>query len=340
MPTIHNLAAAVLMFVAPALAPALAQPSLNPPSGAVGLSQVFGPGTAINSRNTPGDGNSRFKITQPGHYHLASNIRVIDLPFLEQPIAIEIAASDVTIDLNGFTLSRGPLISPGQTEPEDPVAGEDTVGIGVDDQDVRNITIRNGTIYGFATAVGLRRQAGGFSTVSARESVLADLRIRDALRTGARAITIGTNADIERCVVRSQNSGISAGSGLVLRDSRIEADADGVLSADALIESCRIASGGNAIDASDAIIRDSWIQANGAVIVTNQAVIEGCRIQSDADINGPPAVRLGNGLIHGCTIISSATPIDFQIEGAIADTVAIGGTSNIASGVFVTGSKL
>ena len=76
---------------------------LNPPSGAVSstyktLTEVE-PRIAINSTNTPGDADSLFKITQPGSYYLTGNITGVIGKH-----GIEIAASGVSIDLNGFSL--------------------------------------------------------------------------------------------------------------------------------------------------------------------------------------------------------------------------------------------
>lgn len=57
------------------------------------------PRIAINATNTPGDADSRFRITQRGSYYLTGNVTGgVGLA------GIEIASSGVTIDLNGFDL--------------------------------------------------------------------------------------------------------------------------------------------------------------------------------------------------------------------------------------------
>ena len=76
---------------------------LDPPSGPVSptmktLVEVE-PRIAVNAINTLGDADSLFKITEPGSYYLAGNITGV---FGKS--GIEIAASDVTLDLNGFAL--------------------------------------------------------------------------------------------------------------------------------------------------------------------------------------------------------------------------------------------
>ncbi|MFO0835567.1 MAG: right-handed parallel beta-helix repeat-containing protein [Phycisphaerales bacterium] len=74
---------------------------LNPPSGAVAstyktLTEVE-PRIAINSTNTPGDADSVFRIRQPGAYYLTGKVTGAS-----GKMGIEIAASNVTVDLNGF----------------------------------------------------------------------------------------------------------------------------------------------------------------------------------------------------------------------------------------------
>jgi len=76
---------------------------LNPPAGPVAptmktLVEVE-PRIAIDSTNTPGDADSLFKITQPGSYYLTGNITGV-----VGKHGIEIVASGVTLDLNGFDL--------------------------------------------------------------------------------------------------------------------------------------------------------------------------------------------------------------------------------------------
>ncbi|MCA9306598.1 MAG: right-handed parallel beta-helix repeat-containing protein [Phycisphaerales bacterium] len=76
---------------------------LNPPAGPVAptmksLDEVE-PRVAINATNTPGDSNSVYRISQPGSYYLTGNVTA---PAGDS--AIEVASSDVTVDLNGFAL--------------------------------------------------------------------------------------------------------------------------------------------------------------------------------------------------------------------------------------------
>ena len=112
---------------------------LNPPAGPVTstyktLAEVE-PRTAINATNTPGDADSIFRIAQPGSYYLTGNV--------VSPggrHGIEIAASGVTLDLNGFTLDGGP----------------GTIlfhGVRVDGANLSNIAVRNGSVRNWDNGV-------------------------------------------------------------------------------------------------------------------------------------------------------------------------------------------
>ena len=103
---------------------------LSPPAGPVAstyktLTEVE-PRTPISLATTPGDADSLFKITQPGSYYLTGNITGV-----AGRHGIEIAASGVTLDLNGFAL-RGV------------VGSFDAVTAGL--HGLENIAVVNGTV--------------------------------------------------------------------------------------------------------------------------------------------------------------------------------------------------
>ena len=106
---------------------------LNPPAGPVAptyktVTEVE-PRIAINATNTPGDANSLFRITQPGSYYLTGNITGV-----AGMHGIEIAASGVTLDLNGFIVA-------GATGTLD--------GITADGVSRTNISVVNGVVTGW-----------------------------------------------------------------------------------------------------------------------------------------------------------------------------------------------
>lgn len=159
-----------------------AQGSLNPPPGAPGatmktLTEVE-PRTAINAANTPGTsgGNGNFGaeyiISNPGSYYLTGNVTAA-----ANHHGIWVQADNVTIDLNGFTIS-----------------GVSSSGDGINLSGHSQITVRNGIITG--CRLGLDNNSG------------TDCRYENLTVSACREIGIrsGNRCVIQNCTVRS-NSG-------------------------------------------------------------------------------------------------------------------------------------
>jgi len=137
--------------------------------------------TAINATNTPGDADSLFKITQPGAYYLTGNVQGIAAKH-----GIEIAASGVTLDLNGFDL----LGAAGSLD-----------GVSATLAGLTNIAVVNGSV----------RNWGGdgidLSTVSA-----VNCRLSDVLASGnaGMGIRVSSGCTLTSCSARSNGgSGIN-----------------------------------------------------------------------------------------------------------------------------------
>jgi len=99
----------------------------------------------VGTNTTPGDASSLFVITNSGSYYLTTNITGVS-----GKNGIEIAANDVTLDLNGFAL-RG--------------AGTGIVGVDVYNAQT-NVVIRNGIITGWqnnSDGAGVQVTSGYFS---------------------------------------------------------------------------------------------------------------------------------------------------------------------------------
>ncbi|MCC6429199.1 MAG: right-handed parallel beta-helix repeat-containing protein [Phycisphaerales bacterium] len=185
---------------------------LDPPAGPVSpsyktLTEVE-PRIMISTANTPGDGDSQFKISLPGSYYLGGNITGVS-----GRSGIEIAASGVRLDLNGFTLTG--------------VAGS-LNGVTVNVSGPSGIAVVNGTVTGWGQAgVDLSFGANDDCLV---ESIVAlnngDIGIATRSRAVVRACVASgnttrgiltlSNSSLSDCVATGNGAGISAGVGSTL----------------------------------------------------------------------------------------------------------------------------
>lgn len=161
-------------------AAALTAGPLDPPAGPIApsyktLTEVE-PRTAINGANTPGDADSTFKITQPGSYYLTQSHVTKPGAF----IGLEIASSNVTIDLNGFTLSGG---GGGATRP----------GI-LATAFAENVTIRNGSVIEY--------QSSGIELLTATNVYLEGLTVKGSNNGGYR---LNGAFRISRCIAHNNS---------------------------------------------------------------------------------------------------------------------------------------
>lgn len=158
---------------------------LDPPPGPIGptyktLTEVE-PRVAINATNTPGNSSAVYRITEPGSYYLTGNV-VGDAG----KAGIEVAQSDVTIDLNGFELV-------GVSGSLDGIVGPGIGGCG--------IVIRNGTIREW--------DGSGVDTTGTSCAQFIDLRVLDNGLDGIRA---ATNSLARGCTARlNGGAGVSMG---------------------------------------------------------------------------------------------------------------------------------
>jgi hypothetical protein len=108
---------------------------------------------------TPGDA-AGFPVTisLPGSYRLTSLLDVRGAAEPENTTAIDVAASDVTIDLAGFRIN-GPVGCSNWPAPVVCGPAGSGVGIRVSSASFRNLTVRNGVIHGMGNA-GIRCQRG------------------------------------------------------------------------------------------------------------------------------------------------------------------------------------
>lgn len=304
---------------------------INPPPGAVGPTMKpltdIEPRIAVNTTNTPGTTTGLFRITQPGSYYLTGNFTGV-----AAKAGIEIAASDVTLDLAGFRLQgiAGTL------------AGINVIGT------QSNISIRNGTIRGWA--------GGGIAATTGLECDIESVR---AIGNTGNGIALGSGGTIRTCrcdsntqagiststdtLVQNCTSRLNSGAGIAANDHSIISDtlsrgntgAGLSLGAGNLVANDVVAQNGIGISAGSGLNAVNTIARNnsghgffcfggaytscvsttntGAGFNTDSAIITACR----STANGGEGITAGNA-----SLISNSITLGNDLFGIHA---AIGG---------------
>ncbi len=327
------LSASALLLAAGGAMVAVAGP-LSPPAGPVApsfktLSEVE-PRIAINATNTPGDANSLFKITQRGSYYLTG-----DAAGVPGKYTIQIAADNVTLDLNGFALTGGSM-GVYVSAPVNTTRG--------------NVTIRNGSISDCGAGADATQVTG---------PVIEGLNVR-ACVTGIHA---GPFALVARCSVDHCNTGISTqngarirecqsnhntASGMEVRDGGTVEDStvsfNGFRGIDAWSEvtvrnCCVMDNAENGIDALEGCVVGSCsvrANVNDGVHVGADSVVVGCTI----DGHGYNGIKIVSGRVADCTVSASPNGIyaigtlGTRIEGNTLNNTTVGIQCS-AAGCFV-----
>jgi len=294
---------------------ALAGP-LTPPVGPVAsTSKPIGeiePRIAINSVNTPGDNDvtpSVFRITQPGSYYLTSNFTV---PSATR--AIEITANNVTIDLNGFTIT-------GQSGSTNAIAIA-----GATD----NISILNGTIQSFTgTAVNLLTVSNGRI-----ENLLVQNGTSDAIRTAnsysirntiarfnsGSCFVVGSNTSMDACsALNNSGDGFNIGSVGVVRNCLASANLNSgfIGAARGILSNCTANQNNQGFSVSSFSLvtncNASFNTADGFVINSNSTVMN-CNSTS----NGTAAVGAGFNITGNNVRVESNNAVGNDIGFLVA----------------------
>lgn len=149
------------------------------------------PRTPVDAVHTPSASGIQYFITQSGSYYLTTNI-----VGESGDIGIYVSASNVTLDLNGFS-----------------VLGASGAFFGVDlGSGLANITVRNGTVSGWSTEPGIYNNAqrvtlenlhligNGTGIYSLNDTVIRQCVASDNFLNG---ISIGNNSTVNDCLVES-----------------------------------------------------------------------------------------------------------------------------------------
>lgn len=187
----------------------LAQGPLTPPPGA---DPSIGPVNALTAGGLPqatmktlhqveprtaiAGGTSGVTISQSGSYYLTADITVAD------GMGVEISASSVTLDLNGFS-----IVSTNAS----PDASD--VGVGLQTY-IKNITIRNGTICGGGAGGKFYAAIGHTGFTSSTNVSVVDVTVSDTTHWGI-ALDPSANSRVERCFVKTEGVTGAIQAGLV-----------------------------------------------------------------------------------------------------------------------------
>lgn len=284
-----------------ALAACVVAGPLDPPPGPITgtyktLNEVE-PRTPIGQATTPGDLTCVFKITQPGSYYLAG-----DVQGASGKHGIVVAASDVTIDLQGFSLRglRGGSASlHAITTDANPPSPR------------RNITVRNGSVILWGSG-GIALSGGG----SGDACTVEDVRLTSL---GAAGISLGIGGVVRRCSVDTAASyGIFAvGRGALISGCTVRATTTfGIITGDsAVIRDCTasdvtgegiVASAGSVVESCSAVLNTSTgIEVDGAVVRGCTALLnggDGIGASGNCVITGNTCSQNGSGAAVGAGI--------------------------------------
>ncbi len=237
------------------------------------------PRIAINATNTPGDADaspSVFKITQPGSYYLASNMTVPS-----GKIGIEIAANNVTIDFDGFTMT-GEAGSLQGIKPANPIA---------------NIKIHNGTIENMGSdGINL---AWGADTIAQHHTV-ENMAVREVGGMGMYLL----DGHVRGSRVKGTGgTGIRLASALesIVSDTTVtDSGGAGISVRNGIVTSCTTsAATGSGIQVSNGIVQNSHVNTCATGINVSRGIITGNKVEdceTGVYVNGTTNIR-GNTIV-------------------------------------------
>ncbi|MEL6330196.1 MAG: right-handed parallel beta-helix repeat-containing protein [Planctomycetota bacterium] len=315
MNTTHAARATSAIAIAAASAAAQLGP-ITPPAGPVAdtgpdLGQLqqeieaVEPRVAINATNTPGDADSFFRISRPGSYYLTGKISASAAGFN----IIEVAAGDVTIDLNGNQILGF------QSETAVFAAAADSV------------VVKNGTI---------RLIQGRAISLGGENCVVSDVR---AYTTGG--ITVGDNGVVRRTAVNvSSSTVIVAGRDVMLRDCSIRSTvgAGVVLGETAIARDCTVRGA-----TGSGFLLGLGAQAVGCIAANNSG--PGFQAFTDNLIDGCTSRDNGSGALAGSGVTirrslfvaNNSHGINIDAGGQVHSNVV---RSNGSDGIIARASNL
>lgn len=307
---------------------ALAGP-ITPPPGPVSSTPGPEPRIAVNATNTPGAANSLYRITQPGSYYLTGNVTGV-----VGKHGIEINASGVTLDLNGFDVVG--VAAMGAFD-----------GVTSDSSSLSNVEVKNGSVRNWGDK-GVDFSSGTSRTITvtgvrAGGNVATGIAVGEASivsgctssLNGGTGITAGTGSVIIGCTSTANTAfGISASTGCkITACNAFDNGGTGIFgSAGSSVINCvahsndgigiEVGFGVTVADCSAAYNGSHGFEASNASTITNCAAIAS---------GGSGFFAYNNIIIRGCTAVDNAlNGIDSQTNCTIEDCLV---TSNTLDGI-------
>jgi hypothetical protein len=180
--------------------------------------QQIEPRTPLNT--LPGDDSAMFLVTQPGSYYLTTNLSVGP-----GTNAMRILASDVVIDLNGFTIygttSRSAIQTFGLNVARVRIHNGSLVGWGGGIDFISNGVVTNGTFEDLVLVFSnLSSFVYGIGSGAERARV-SRCTITGLSGSSALAMDLGDQAVVEDCAIVNCDGGIVTGSSCVVKNCRV-----------------------------------------------------------------------------------------------------------------------
>jgi parallel beta-helix repeat protein len=336
----------------------------GPPGPTMKTLDEVEPRIPLSPGNTPGSLSFKYIISQPGSYYLTENISIAG-----EGHAIRIEASDVTLDLKGFTISGSNIgsyygiyihNSRNNVEIKNGIVqrfkeGIHTYGNSTSDIRIIGVTARDNSSYGIYVNgfTDMTNTGGGFTI----QDCLAEENGSDGIFTGDASV-------VEDCVAKANvGDGIEVGDSSTVTNcsARYNDGAGFTVHGGSTITNCsagRNDGGGILCLEFSCTVTSCTVVANDSNGITapNGSIVTGCTARGSGNIgiyamdstisNCTATFNVGDGIyaVTRCTIKNCTVTVNtgdgIEVEHnclVLGNTCAKNGFMGSAAGIFVTG---